>query len=62
MAGILLLREILDWLDNGSVLDVNSIGPTDGHAAGIHEFDHLLADNRHLEDLGDRGPFLGVFI
>lgn len=59
---LLLLREILDWLDNWCVLDVNSIWPTDGHATRIHEFDHLLADNRHLKDLGDRGPFLRVFI
>ena len=52
----------MDWLDNGSVLDVDSIRSTDGHAARIHEFDHLLADNRHLKDLGYRWPFLGVFI
>ena len=59
---ILLLREILDWLEYRSVLDVNSIWPTNSHATRIHEFDHLLADNRHLKDLGDRGPFLCVFI
>lgn len=62
LTGILLLWEILDWLHNWSVLDVNSIWPTNGHATRIHEFDHLLADNRHLKDLGDRGPFLRVFI
>ena len=59
---ILLLREILDWLHNWSILDVNSIWPTNGHATRINEFDHLLADNRHLKDLGDRWPFLGAFI
>ena len=65
LTGILLLLqlgEILDWLDNWSVFDVNSIWPTDGHAPRIYEFDHLLADNRHLKDLGDRGSFLRVFI
>ena len=59
---ILLLREILDWLHNWSVLDVNSIWPTNGHATRINEFDHLLADNRHLKNLGYRWPFLRVFI
>ena len=62
LTDILLLLELLDWLHNWSVLDINSIWSPNRHTTRIHEFDHLLADNRHLKDLGHRGPFLGVFI
>jgi hypothetical protein len=58
----IVLRNFMNRLDHRSILYVYTILSANGHSAFVHEFDHLLTDYGHLENLRNRWSFLSVFI